>query len=584
MKKFGYIVSILVFVIVSCLILFGYGQDVLYTSHLRTPFLLSEEFREELFKEPLGCLLYIGCWFTQLGYSPVLASVVLIILWLSAYVLSIQAFRLSERWSSLMIFPLCCLLLSIVDLGYWIYSLHQIGYWFAHSIAYLLMFCLLWCLSRFGDRFSIVGLICCFILFPVLGWYTLLMAVCLVPINWQRSGWFAMVPLLSFVAPWFWQSVLYYDIANQQALCGGFSLFENGDHFCLRPSCPFVLLAILTIIIAGLSRWTYLQKEGDRYPFVQSVGIAVICGLFAYGIVWLMMFRDDNYQLEMRMTRSAMAEDWNQVVSEARKSQKPTQTMVMLKNIALLNTGKLGERSYALGNDGIDICNPDSLTLNPMYIASPIIYYQHGKMNYSIRWCTEMAVDFGYSPFVLVNLVQSSLANGEEKVAQKYLKLLRSRMFYNDWTPKPLSDNVKLLSREFGNVLDTDNSNCDRYLMTVFRKSYHSSIPLVQELSLHYAMLYGEPKNFWQAFVAYVSSHLQQPLPRHIQEAYCIYMDEVPVQVPMSIEINSQIQIDYQTFCQQYVKLNNSGYNADEIRAALHPKWGKTYWWYKCFE
>ena len=73
------------------------------------------------------------------------------------------------------------------------------------------------------------------------------------------------------------------------------------------------------------------------------------------------MFYDQNYIDEMRMVRYSENDNWKEVLSLAEKTDKPTTTMVFLKNVALANEGGLLNRSFKSGNISYPFDNPDCL-------------------------------------------------------------------------------------------------------------------------------------------------------------------------------------------------------------------------------
>ena len=115
------------------------NQEVFFTAHDRSEFLYGVPFFSTLMSKPFGLIQYIGAWLTQLLYYPALGTTVLMAIWILIYIVGVKAFRLQGSSSSLMFIPIACLLLSLVDLGYWIYVSPIRGYWFSQSIGYLVM-------------------------------------------------------------------------------------------------------------------------------------------------------------------------------------------------------------------------------------------------------------------------------------------------------------------------------------------------------------------------------------------------------------------------------------------------------------
>ena len=84
---------------------------------------------------PAGMLTYAGTWFTQLFYYPWLGVTALCGWWLLLLFLLKRAFAVPARWASLLLIPVALLVLTDVDLGYWVYLLKLRGHFFLTTMA-----------------------------------------------------------------------------------------------------------------------------------------------------------------------------------------------------------------------------------------------------------------------------------------------------------------------------------------------------------------------------------------------------------------------------------------------------------------
>ena len=526
------VVPAVVFAVISGIMLLGFYQDLLHAIHLRTPFIDGALFFGELSKEPFGIMRWVGCWLSQLCFYPVIGAIVLIIIWTLCYFLGLKASGLPLRWSALLMLPLSCLLLGIVGIGYWVYIIKEYGLFFSQSVAFLLMLSVLCVVKEYvlqRKYSSFIVLLLAILLYPVAGWFSFLFVCCSLPALVRTNGMEALVILLAILSPTIYKYILFDGTSNEMLWRAGFPLFDDQAVFHIRQSVPYIFLAIFTLSIFVFSAFGEKQNESSKSTakrgiYVYSVVTLIVSSIVYLGI-WQFMFKDYNYLAEMRMVRYALDDNWQKVVEESQQTTRPSRAMVVLKNIALMNTGELGDRSFQLSNDGRDIKNPDSLMVNSMQIAAPIIYYNFGKIVFATRWATEFAVTYGYSPFVLMNLCRTALAKGETKAAERYLTLLHGHLFYGDWQPKPVSPLVKELDNAFGDVLDSDGNNAENYLINIFSNSSESRWATVREIALFHAMLTGEPSLFWPCFIAFAEVDPNQLLPLHYQEAYCCFIE-----------------------------------------------------------
>lgn len=573
------------FIVYAAYILVGINSDVLYTAQDRNVYAGDALFLSQTMARPFGFFQYVGAYLTQLFYNPALGAGVLIAIWLAIFFAGVKAFRLKGEWCALMILPLACLLAATVDLGYWVYCLIIPGYWFSQSVALLCMLLMLWAADATPRRYRPLWYIVNFLMFPVFGWCTYLFAVCLALMQIRRDStptWKDGVGItLVAVAPLVFRAVLYRSISLLQVGIAGFPYFKTFTDESLRPAVPFmVIIGILVLLSIG---GVFAKVSLKRLSLVMAVTVpVVIASLSVYG-VWTSMFKDNNYLYEMQMNRATMDDDWDTVISIAEKTTTPSRTMVMLKNIALMNTGQLAERSFELGNSGVEINNPDSLNLNIMHIASPTIYYNHGMVNYAMRWCMELSVQNGFSPYFLKNMVRCAEATGEKELAQRYKKRLHSMLYYADWQPKKTTPVVKELKSLFADRLGDDENSCERYILKKLCQSHNVKSRLLTEISLVYSMIIRSTDNFWLSFCDYYVNQKGKKMPLPVDEAFCLFLYNSPAKIPYDVSPMPETVERYKSFMD--AGNNYAQYYSDEesVGNALKDDWGNSYWWFNAF-
>lgn len=584
-KKFLHIIIpaavIVVLVSYAAFVLIGICHNVLITAQDRNPFAADSLYFNDLIARPFGLIEYVGGFLTQFFYYPALGATMLIAMWLLIAFAGIKAFKLEGAWRSLTIIPVACLMASVVDLGYWIYCLMIPGYWFSQTLAYLCLLLLLWASNSTPRRFRFIWyIVICFAGFPVFGWITYLFAVgfALSQLNEEAKGKIEGVVVLiaACVAPLFFRFVLYDEIPVNDIYTAGFPLFKTTTDSSLRPVYPFFILVVATVIMSFGRVLPALKK-------VPAWAAYIVVGIVSMIAVWQTIFKDANYLYEMKMTQATMSDDWQSVIRTAERTKSPSHTMVMLKNIALLNTGKLGDRSFELGNDGMDINNPDSLNVNIMHIAAPVIYYNYGKANYAMRWCMEMAVPYGFSPFYMKMFARCAQVTGEKKLAQRYINRLHSLLFYKNWQPSRVSSVVGNLYSVFTDSLDSDGSDCEPYIINSFSSKHNTKSPYCTELSLLYSMIDCNPENFWTSFADYLSMHKGRKIPTQYEEACCLFRDQSPSKVPFNISVTPSVADRYKEFMNAGSEYAQSGLDEKATRALMRKDWGGTYWWFNAF-
>ena len=565
-------VSLLAFILFVVYVLF-INQEVFYTAYDRSEFIFGAPFFHTLLSKPFGLMQYAGAWLTQLFSYPAVGSAVLAAIWALIFFVGIKAFRLQGSASALMLLPVACLLTSVVDLGYWIYVSTIRGYWFSQSVGYLVMLLLLWAARCTPRKWHLVWYLIGICIYPVLGWFALLFVLCLAlseKITWRE---FLGVFLLLFTAG-IWHAQCYSYLKPEDVVLAGLPRFITPSDSTPHLTLPFWVLAAVSILIPLCSR--YLNN-----PKIKWI-VPLLCAGAGIAFTSSLMYQDRSYTDEMRMVRCAEDDNWQEVLQVAEENPKLTTTMVFLKNIALMNEGGLLDRSFKLGNDAVNINNPDSLHVSLLDIASPLVYYNYGMMNEAIRLNFENAIQAGFSPFYLKMLARCALAVGDEKLVERYTTLLHHQPFYEGWQPAPVTAKIRELQRCYPDEL-TGVENSDSYIVNGISLWYDSDSKVVSEQALLYAMLRCDSRRFWLALRNYVKLHLDEQFPLNAMEAYILYMDKAPEEKRMMLPVEKSVFERYKQFWTTLESIAKPGMTIQQVGEELREEYGDTYWWYNIF-
>ena len=571
--------SLLTFIVFTLYILY-INQEVFYTAHDRSEFLFGAPFFHLLLSKPFGLIQYVGAWLTQLFCHPAIGSGVMAAIWALIFCVGAKAFRLKGGATALMLLPIACLLVSIVDLGYWIYISTIRGYWFSQSVGYLVMLLLLWAARCTPRKWHLVWYLLGFCIYPVLGWFALLFVLCLALT--EKPTWRELlgVGLLIFTAG-IWRALLYSNLKFDDVILAGFPRFETPSDISPHLSTPFWVLGAVSILIA-LWGWFHRGKGNSQFSILNSYLIPILSAVAGIIFTCSLMFYDKNYIDEMRMVRHAEDDNWKEVLAMAEENNNPTNTMVFLKNIALMNEGGLLDRSFKLGNDAVSINNPDTLHVTLLDIASPLVYYNYGLMNEAIRLNFDMAIQGGFSPFYLKMLSRCALAVGDEKLVERYTTILHHRPFYGNWQPAPVTDKIKELQKCYPDEI-TGVENSDSYLVNSISLWYDSDSKVASEQALFYSMLRCDSRRFWASLRNYVKSHMNEDFPLHAQEAYILYMEKAPEEKRMMLPVEQSVYDRYKQFWKDLEKQAKPGMTMEKVSEEMREEYGDTYWWYNLF-
>lgn len=546
------------------------NREVLYTAHDRSEFLYGTPFFHALMSKPFGLMRYVGAWLTQLFCYPAVGASVLMAIWTLIFFVGTKAFRLEGNAKALMLLPVAFLLTSVVDLGYWIYVSTIRGYWFSQSVGYLVMLTLLWIAHITPRKWHLVWYIIAFCSYPVLGWFAILFVICLAII--EKPTWRELlgVVLILFAAG-IWRTLLYSNMKSDDVTAlAGMPRFITASDCSEHLTIPFWLLGAVSVIIPLCSR--YLSKAF----------VPVACAVAGIAFTWSMMFRDSNYIDEMRMVRYAEDDKWQDVLDVVNENPKPTVSMVMLENVALMNKEAMHENSFKMRNDYSAIYNPDSLHVSFLEIASPVVYYNYGLLNEGFRLAFECAVQSGFSPFYLKALSRCAFANGEKALVDRYTAQLHGLPFYSDWQPAPVTENIRELHRAYPNEL-TGVENSISYLINSVVFWYEADSRIASEQALLYSMLRCDSRCFWPSLRQFVKQHEGETFPTHAQEAYILFMDKSPEKRRMKIPVSQEIYDRYQRFWSTIENHASRGKTLKEISEMICNDYGDTYWYYNIF-
>ena len=561
-------VSLLTFILFVVYILY-LNQEVLYTAHERSEFLYGTPFFNTLTSKPFGLMQYVGAWLTQFFAHPAVGTALLAAIWVSIFYVGTKAFRLQGSASALMLLPVACLLTSIVDLGYWVYVLPVRGYWFSQSVGYLIMLLLLWVARYTPRKWHLVWYVFGACIYPVLGWFALLFVLCLA--LFEKTTWRELVGviLLLFTAS-IWHTQFYSNLKVDDVMLAGLPVFETPSDSSPHLSYPFWLLGAVSVLIPLCNK--YLTKWF----------VPVACVVVGISYTWTEMYYDQNYIDEMRMARYASENNWKDVLQLAEENKKPTTTMVFLKNIALMREGGLLDRSFAMGNEGGSICNPDSVHVSFLEIAAPLAYYNYGMLNEGFRLSFECAVQSGFSPVYLKMLANCAYANGEDKLANRYIAQLHQHPFYTNWKPQEASEMIGELHNSYQDEI-TGVESSDGYIVNSISLWYETDSKLASEQALFYSMLRRDSRRFWASFRTFIKLHMGEAFPVSVAEAYVLYMDKAPEEKRVMIPINEDLYKRYKQFWETLGNLLQSGKSREEVTEQMRLEYGDTYWYYNLF-
>ena len=580
-------------VIAGALLLFE--GDQLWKIQEKNLFLCSTLFLKEQMVVPGGLLTWVGTWFTQFLYYPWLGVLMLCAWWLLLMTLIKNTFRISDRWASLMLIPVAILLITNMDLGYWIYLLKLHGHFFISTIGTTTVVALLWGFRCIPDRHylrTVYIFITCALGYPLLGIYGLAAALLMGIWSWRLSATRtraiinSIVAILSVAAvPLFCYRYIYYQTNLANILWAELPLFylteEHHTYYI-----PYYLLALFFVILAVTYRSEQHVKPMKKLYYLLCQGVLAI---LLVGSVYTFWMKDENFHHELTMQHRIADLDWTGVLEEAATQEdEPTRAIVMMRNLALSRIGRQGDDMFRYKNGSKAYAAPFGMRL--MMVVGPMIYYQYGMLNYCNRLCMEMGVEFGFRVEDYQLLANCALLENDQPLARKYLGILKQTMFFSEWAEQAeaLLGHPDLIAKDperapithmlhYDNVLGGDQGFTERFLMSQLVRSTYTDDPIFQEQCLLATLWTKDINQFWYHFHNYIKLHPNGPMPRYFQEAAYLYAKIEGRENINTALFDAGIKETFERFMTSAPNYNDQ--DIEVARQGLYPFFGETYYY-----
>ena len=527
MKKYLPITIWAVALVVIAGALLWLENDFLWKVQEQNLFLDTSLFFKEQMVVPGGLLSWAGTYLTQFFYYSWQGVLVLCLLWLLLMWLVKRAFRLSAEWTPLALVPVGLLLLTIVDMGYWVYMLKLQGHVFVGTLGTMAVAALLWTYRVLPDRYGVRPLMIVLTAalgYPLMGIYGLGAALLMGIWSWRlekgillkKLGYSVLALLCVAVVPLICYRQVYYQTNLANIYYAELPLYFVTEEYHAY-YVPYYILGAFFLMLTLLPLKPL--KPLKLYGIQCTVLLVLVAGIIHF---W---YRDENFHHELKMQRCIEQNDWRGVLKEAAlQEDEPTRAVVMMRNLALSRLGRQGEDMYTYENGSKEYAAPFGMRL--MLVAGPLMYYQYGMLNYSSRLSTEMGVEFGWRVENLKLLAKCALLREERTQARKYLNLLKHTTFYKDWAEGAKNmEELKTVRRmmHYDNTLSGDQGNIERFLMNRLAESTDTMDVYFQEQTLLASLWTKDISQFWYHFNDYVRQHPKAHIPRYYQEAAYLY-------------------------------------------------------------
>ena len=593
----GFAIPVVVLVAIAVALL-AYDSDFLYRVQELNLFLYTPLFFQQQMVVAGGFLTWMGTYFTQYFYYPWIGVVLLCLWWLLLMWLVKRTFRIPAYASVALLVPVALLLITDVDLGYWIFYLKLRGHFFVATIGTTAAVALVWLYRLIPSRWQLRNLyvlIATAVAYPLMGYYGLMATGLMALMAWRldggvRSGLLGKVvtTLIALVAIVFIPLICYRYVYCQTPEGGIYSTAL--PVFCFNGEFPvyYIPFGLLSAVLAVFALAHGAWADTLRRSYAVAGNVIVLLVLAAG--VWTGWYKDKNFRRELIMTHEVENLDWDgvlQTYQTLEEDEEPTRMMWMLKNLALFRLGTAGDNMYHYKNGAAPCKAPFMVRL--MQTGAKLIYYHYGKLNFCYRWCLEDGVEFGWRVDYLKYMLKCAILNGEKQVARKYIDILKDTKYYKEYAEhyEAYLNNANLIKHDaemkpilhFLNgpdVLTSDNTMVELYLLNSFANET-SNDPVYQEACLQAALQSKQIPAFWPQLFQYARLHPGQRMPVHYQEAAYLY-GHLENQVDIShMPFDDAVKQSYEDFMAAAQQLG--GMTEEQMRPLLYPRFGGTFYY-----
>ena len=608
MKKLIPIILWLGSLMVAAFALLYYESDLLWKVQQHNVFLNSSLFFEQQMVLPGGMLSYLGAWLSQHFYYPWVGVIMLCGVWLLLMWLTKRAFNISEKWIILTVVPVALLLLTNMQLGYWVYVIKLHGFFYVATLGVTAGTALLWAFRELPEKLWMKA--ACMVVtalagYPLMGVYALATVVLMGLMVWRQNAQqttlttriiLSAVALLSVVAtPLLYYRFIYYETNLADIYRTALPDFTISDSYP-EYYYPYYALALCMVVLTLLYREQHnaapaVEKKGKKPAKSADIKYLIMNLLLLAAVVagvYHFWYKDANFHHELRMQRCVEQADWEGVVKEGEKQDgEPTRSIVVMHNLALSRLGRQCDEMYRFRKGSSKLKTP--LPIFMYHVAGRMMLYQYGMMNECHRICMEDGVEYGWNVELLKYMTRCAVFSGEQQAARKFMDILRETSYYGAWADhmEELMNDKQQLANDpetgpithmmhYTNSLNAVEGWVEKHVMTTLAQ--HDADDLYfQEQAVLGAMWTRDPDLFWPRFEHYYELNEGKHVPRIFQEAAWLFANLQGQEGLDEWQLDDGVQENFYKFMKLMEQLRKDPNNS-QVRSFLYNNFGTTYY------
>ena len=571
-----------------------YEADLLWKVQQHNVFLNSSLFFKQLMVVPGGMLSFLGTFLSQHFFYPWVGIVVLCLCWLLQMWLTKRTFNISDKWMVLTLVPVAVLLMTNMQLGYWVYIIKLKGFFYVATLGTMAGTALLWAFRRLPEKLWLRAAYIALVVlvgYPLMGVYALAAVILMSVLLWRlnikdhtSNIILNAVALLSVIGiPLLYYRFVYYETNLNDIYTVALPIFTVADDYPQFYQ-PYYLLAACFLLLTLVYRreWKAPKHTALQWIMQGCMLAAIVCGVNHF---W---YKDANFHRELSMQRCVEQSDWEGVVEEGNKQKnEPTRSIVVMRNLALSRLGRQCDEMYRFPKGSAKPNTP--LPIYMYHVAGRMMLYQYGIMNECHRVCMEDGVEYGWDVDLLKYMTRCAIFNNEPQAARKFLDLLRQTNYYGSWADhmEQLMNDKQLLAddEETGpithmmhhiNRLDAVEGWIEKCVMTNLAQTDADDL-YFQEQAVLGAMWTRDPDYFWPRFEHYVELKGETAIPRIFQEAAWLFANLQGQEGLDEWVLENGVKENFYSFMKLMEQLRQNPNNG-QVKSFLFDNFGSTYY------
>lgn len=235
----------------------------------------------------------------------------------------------------------------------------------------------------------------------------------------------------------------------------------------------FSALLVFYPLLIKTSRSVILNKKINKYS-----SLITILTVFSLSAFILLKNYDPVIAGVMKFEKMVYNQDWEGVIRQHEKRQSSNIVEQYYYNLALAEEGQLCTRMFfgrqSSGSMSLTLRRDDEQSYRALYF-----YYSVGLTGEAHHLAYELMVQHGYRPENIKMLIKTELINGNFKIAERYINVLKKTLHYRKWARKyermlyrpelvnsdqELGGKIRLLPKEDFFIVTDDFRNLDMLL------------------------------------------------------------------------------------------------------------------------